>query len=168
MENNACGRLLATQNAKSARTAMGRHMAAIASGNVTKTNVIGLRKACNHVERLAKGWSGNRCAATPSEVAAALEALEAKTPIVRGELHESGVRLLTDRRYRKRLEPVADKIAALQGFCLVGFHDVERGQFTPVYRAYGSAGTFDFYNVAWQVAVAFEIEGGPHILESAQ
>lgn len=103
MEKNACGRLLAAQNAKSARTAMGRHMAAIASGNVTKTNVIGLRKAVNHVERLAKGWSGNRCAATPSEVAAALEALGAKTPIVRGELHASGVRLLTDRRYRKRL-----------------------------------------------------------------
>lgn len=32
------------------------HLAAIQSGEVTKTNVVGLRKAINLTERLAGGW----------------------------------------------------------------------------------------------------------------
>lgn len=164
MENTGVGRVLDAANAKAGQTAMYRHMAAIACGNVTKTNVIGLRKALNHVWRLRHGWSGNRCAATPDEVDGALRVLAAHPPIVRGDLHASGVKLLTDRRYRKRLESVADRIAKLNGFCLVGFHDIERGHFVPVYRAYGYGGSFDFYNVPWQAAMAYGIEGGPHIV----
>lgn len=145
-------------------TAMQRHLAAIQSGNVTKTNVIGLRKALNHVERLRRGWSGNRSAATADEVRAALDALEARKPIVRGELHASGVRLITDKRYRKRLEPVADKVAALQGFSLVGYTEVHSCHFVPVYMAWGNAGTFRFYSIPWQSAYAFGLEGGPHLV----
>lgn len=166
MERNAIGRSLNATNAKAAKTAMGRHMAAIESGNVTKTNVIGLRKAVVSVERQRRGWSSNRITATGDEVDAALAALETKRPIVRGELHESGVKLLTDRRYKRRLESVADRIAELQGFSLIGFYEVNSHAiaFVPVYRAFGNAGCFDFYNVPWQAAMAFGIEGGPHIV----
>lgn len=149
-------------------TAMQRHLAAIESGNVTKTNVIGIRKAVNHVERLRRGWSGNRSNATADEVRAVLDALEARKPIVRGELHASGVRLITDKRYRKRLEPVADKVAALQGFSLVGYQEIDRCHFVPVYMAWGNAGTFRFYSIPWQTAHYAGLEGGPHILESGE
>lgn len=164
MENTAVGRVLNATNSKSAGTAMKRHFMAIACGNVTKTNVIGLRKACNHVARLRQGWSGNRCAATPDEVAGAMRALEANKPLVRGDLHASGLKLLTDRRYKKRLEHVADRIATLHGFSLVGFHEYAACTFAPVYMACSDRGYFRFYNVPWQAALACNIEGGPHIL----
>jgi hypothetical protein len=143
---------------------MARHMSAIASGNITKTNVIGLRKVMNHVWRLRQGLDGNRCAATLGDTVEAEKVIQHFMPIVRGELHESGVKLLTDRRYRKRLESVADKVAKLEGFRLIGFLDIERGNFTPIYRAFGGAGSFDFYNVSWQTAYALGVESGPHII----
>lgn len=146
--------------------AMRRHILAIESGNVTKTNVIGLRKALNHVERLRQGWSGNRSNATLDETRAALEALERRKPLVRGELHASGVRLLTDKRYKKRLASVADKIAALQGFCLVDFVEIADCQYTPVFEAWGDAGTFRFYSIPWQTAYWKGLEGGPQLMES--
>lgn len=145
--------------------AMQKHLAAIKAGQVTKTNVIGLRKAVNHVERLRQGWSGNRCAATAEQVAEAMEALEARKPIVRGELHASGVRLITDKRYRKRLEPVAAQIAGLQGFSLVGFHEITRTHSVPIYLAWGNRGSFRFYAIPWQTAFAFGLESGPQLLE---
>lgn len=146
------------------KSAMSRHLEAIESGMVTKTNVIGLRKALNHVARLRRGWSGNNSKATAQDVQQALEALERCVPIVRGELHASGVRLITSPRYRKRLACVAGQIAALQGFSLVGFEEYHDCQHVPVYRAWGSGGTFDFYNVPWQAAMAYGLESGPVIL----
>lgn len=152
-----------------ALSAMQRHLAAIESGNVTKTNVIGIRKGLNHVTRLARGWSGNRSSATADEVRACLDALERCKPLVRGELHASGVRLLTDKRYRKRLEPVADKVAALHGFRLVGYQETADCQFTPIYEAVGTAGAFRFYSVPWQTAAYCDgLDGGPHILGSGE
>jgi hypothetical protein len=145
---------------------MQRHIAAIESGNVTKTNVIGLRKAVNHVARLVRGWPGNRSNATREEVNAALDAPERCKPIVRGDLHASGVRLLTDKRYKKRLESVADKIAAMQGFSLVGFEEVRDCQYMPIYMLWGNAGTFRFYSVPWQTAMHCGLESGPQLLES--
>lgn len=164
MESMAVGRVLNATNAKAGKSAMARHMAAIASGNVTKTNVIGLRKACNHVGRLRQGWSGNRSHATADEVREAMAALERHKPMVRGELHASGVKLLTDRRYKKRLEHVADRIATLHSFSLVGFHEYAACTFVPVYMAYSDRGYFRFYNIPWQTAMACGIEGGPVIL----
>lgn len=168
MERNACGVALDATNRKAAKSAMARHMCAIACGAVTKTNVIGLRKACNHVARLRKGWSGNRCAATPEEVEGAMRVLAACPPMVRGDLHAGGVKLLNDRRYAKRLAPVADKIEGLCGFQLVGFHEYADCNFAPVYKAYGYSGDFTFYNVPWQAALAHGIESGPHIAENVR
>lgn len=166
MERNGCGRVLEAEHKRRTGTAMQRHIAAIESGNVTKTNVIGIRKALNHVDRIASGWSGNRSNATAEEVRAALDALERCKPIVRGELHESGVRLLTGGRYAKRLERVADKVAALEGFSLVGYNTLRTGYSVPVYSAWGGAGAFRFYVIPWQSADMVGMESGLH-LESA-
>lgn len=169
MENNGCGRALDAANKAVKGGVMARHMAAIVSGNVTKSNVIGLRKAINHVARLEARYSGNRSNATPQEVRDALAALERVKPIVRGDLHESGVRLVTSPRYRKRLERVAETVEFLQEFRLVGFdrlgdkclHSV------PVYRAVASnGGWFEFRNVPWQSAVALGEDSGPVILRA--
>src|SRR3954470_14334187 len=79
-----------------------RHFNAIADGRVTKSNVIGIRKAINHVERLRAGYSGNRSSVTPDQAAWLERALADREPHVVGELHESGLKLLRSPRYRKR------------------------------------------------------------------
>ena len=144
--------------------AVAAHLAAIESGNVTKTNVIGIRKALNAAWRISRGYSGGRCNATPQDAAALIEALERRKPIVRYDLHASGVRILTGKRYAKRLAPVADKIAALMGFSLVGYEDVGRGQYIPIYEAWGYAGKFLFRVIPWQTANYLGLESGPVII----
>ena len=167
MDNTACGRVLDAANKAVKGGAMARHLAAIESGNVTKTNVIGLRKAINHIGRINAGWSGNRCKATAAEVSHALERLEAVKPLVRGELHESGVRLVNSPRYRKRLERVAETVEFLQEFRLVGYEAIRAHHWTPIYRAVSvNGGWFEFYNLSWQSAAAFGEESGPVILRA--
>ena len=132
-------------------TPMQTHLAAINAGEVTKTNVIGLRKALNHVARLRAGWSGNRSSATAADADAILASLAAKQPRVIGELHDSGVRVLTNKRYAKRWTANhAAVIAGLQGFRLVDFYEINRAHVTPVYLATGAAGSFQFVNIPWQ------------------
>lgn len=128
-----------------------RHLKAIKADAVTKTNVIGLRKALNHQARLDRRLSGNRCNVTPQEVQWLEEALERDQPRVVGELHDSGLKLLQSRRYRKRLEAVADIIANLDCFRLIGFEMIDDLHHVPVYRAIAKDGRkFKFRNVAWQ------------------
>lgn len=169
MERNGCGAALVAQHKARKGTVMARHIAAIESGNVTKTNVIGLRKAVNHVARLEARYSGNRSNATPQEVADAMAALERCKPLVRGELHESGVRLITGRRYAKRLERVADIVAHLLEFRLVGYDRLGSQclHSVPVYRAIASNGSwFEFRVVAWQSAEHLDEESGPTVLRA--
>jgi hypothetical protein len=145
--------------------AMQSHLAAIESGNVTKTNVIGLRKALNHVARLEAGLSGNRCNATADEVRAAVAALKRLEPLVRGELHASGVRLITSPRWRKRFNAAESAvIASLHGFRLVRFDFIDSYQVTPVYRACGESGSFLFRNIPWQTAHYGGHESGPEVV----
>lgn len=169
MESNACGRHLDGMNAKTKGGAMARHLAAIQSGNVTKTNVIGLRKAINHVARLEAGLSGNRSKATGAEVREALDALARLEPLVRGDLHESGVRLISSARWRKRFsEAERAVIASLEGFRLVRFDWIDSYHVTPVYRACGAAGSFLFRNVPWQTALyVADAESGPEVVREA-
>lgn len=149
---------------------MNKHLAAIESGNVTKTNVIGIRKALNHEWRVHRGYDRQSLSLHGPELRETMAALHMRKPIVRGELHASGVRLLTDRRYRKRLESVQHVIEGLQGFSLVRFDDIGRGHHIPVYMAWGNAGSFLFRNIPWQSALAYGLESGPTIesnMESA-
>ena len=102
------------------KTAMQRHLDAIKAGQVTATNVIGIRMGANHVARLREGWAGNRSNATPAEVEAVFSALAEHEPLVRGDLHASGVRIVYSKRWAKRFGPVeTEVIRTLHGFRLV-------------------------------------------------
>jgi hypothetical protein len=131
------------------------HLDAIRAGAVTKTNVIGIRKAINHAERIANGWSGNRSSATLDDVFELESAAETIKPVVHGELHASGLKLLEARRYRKRLKDAGVDyiIATLDNFRLIGFGRIgRRGEYAvPIYRATSVHGqSFDFQNIPWQ------------------
>jgi hypothetical protein len=132
-----------------------KHMRAICSDSVEKTNIIGLRKIINAQWRKDHGYSVSRVApkVTRQEVADLIREMEHHQPKVTGELHASGLKLLQDRRYRHRLEGVRDIIANLDCFRLIGF--IEAGEYgghhVPVYRAIAKDGRkFTFYNVPWQ------------------
>ena len=131
------------------------HMQAIKAGEVTKTNVIGIRMALNADARRESGWSVSRTAPkmTGNEVWSLVEAIEDARPRVTGELHETGLAQLRSRRYRKQLASVADLVADIVEFRLVGFEMIGRnGEYaTPRYRAIASNGKgFDFINIPWQ------------------
>lgn len=143
---------------------MQAHLDAIKRGAVTKSNVIGIRKAINSVERIRNGWSRNRSSAELADVFAIEEALNTAPPTVTGELHDSGLKLLRDRRYRKRLANVLPVIEAEHvRFDLVRFDRIgKRGEYAiPVYRCIAFAGAFTFRNIPWQSG-----GNGPEVLES--
>lgn len=147
------------------KTAMQRHLDAIASGQVTASNIIGIRKAANHVARLRQGWSGYRSNATPAEVTAAFQALAKGEPLVRGESHAAGVRVLNNRRYANRWTAQERRvIETLHGFRLAGFECLDDSHHVPVFRALGETGSFLFRNVPWQSADALGVESGPVVV----
>lgn len=142
-----------------------KHLAVIQAGEVTKTNVIGIRKAINHVERLRAGWSGNRSSVAPHEADALEVALAQREPRVLGELHDSGLKLLRSPRWRKRWnERQAGIIERLDHFNLVRFDRIgaNGGQAIPVYRAVATTGqSFLFRNIPWQTAYYAGEQSGP-------
>lgn len=148
------------------------HLDAIAAGEVTKTNVIGLRKAMTLTAKADDGRWGlsaselKRIAAV--DYVAVFGALRDKRPRVTGELHDSGVKQLQSRRYRKQLAGVADIIADLQSFHLIGFEMIgERAVYaTPIYEARDSkCRAFAFINIPWQAGGnGPEIMSGPYVV----
>lgn len=139
-----------------------RHMAAICSDAIAKTNIIGLRKAFNAFERSRAGYSVSRTAPniTADEYSALERAVEEKQPRVVGELHDSGIKLLQNPRNARRLAPVADIIADLACFRLIGFGWLDATHCVPQYRAIARDGRkFAFQNVPWQSG-----GNGPEIL----
>lgn len=141
------------------------HIAAIKSGEVTRTNVIGLRKAFNTHERQMRGYSVSmtQTLITHDERDLILDKLLLNSPpIVRGELHDTGKALLQNKRYAKQLASVADIVADLDHFRLVGYDYIGRygDKTTPIYRAYDTKGnSFAFRNIPWQSG-----GNGPEIL----
>jgi hypothetical protein len=140
-----------------------RHMAAVNAGTVTKTNVIGIRKAINEMERNA--WN-------PAEMVDALFELESaireQRPVVTGPLHESGLKVLRNPRYAKRWTPMEDcTIRSLSHFELVRFDRVgPHGRYAiPVYRAVATDGrSFAFRNIPWQTAYYSGLDDGPRVV----
>lgn len=128
-----------------------RHMAAIISGKVDRTNIIGIRKALNHVARISRGWPGNRCNVTIEQADNLLDAIHKHHPRVTGDLHESGLAVLRNRRYAKRwIDRQSDIIANLERFHLISY-DMPGMYATPIYRAIAANGdSFTFINVPWQ------------------
>jgi hypothetical protein len=131
-----------------------KHIDAIASGEVTKTNIIGLRKAMNatvfphlYCKRLAASSD------LIEQVYLALAMIDRDNPKVVGDLHDSGVKTLQNKRYAKRLAEYQDVIEWPSHFELCGFDKIGAyGQYVvPIYRLTGqNGGTFKFMNIPWQ------------------
>jgi hypothetical protein len=133
-----------------------KHLDAIRAGVVERTNVIGLRKLINASERKYQGWGNGRtaCAVGIDDLGLIEDALDDARPIVRGELHETGLALLRSKRYEKQLRWQKLAIGRIHQFRLVRFDRLGRYQVhcVPVYRAEDAAGNhlFTFRNIPWQ------------------
>lgn len=132
--------------------AIQKHIAAIKSGVVTKSNVIGIRKVLNTNYRKAGGWSISTTAPkfTYDEYQELCNALHFTKPVISGGLFESGLRLLTSPRGLRKLSDVSDLInSGIENFRLMEFAEF-RHCFYPVYRAETRKGNFSFYCIPWQ------------------
>lgn len=145
-----------------------KHLAAVKSGAVTKSNVIGIRKAFNEFGRDNYSRSSTAPQWTLEQVNAMEHALERYKPRVTGKLHETGLTLLRSKRYTKRLALVANIIAEICYFELIRFDpinpDARVCNWVPVYAAVGKSGRrFAFRNIPWQSAFYCGLESGPTI-----
>jgi hypothetical protein len=147
-----------------------KHCRAIAGQEVTDSTVRGLKKILNADWRRRRGYSTG--VTSPNVCKEEVEQLNAAIahhlPRVVGKLDETGRKLLRSRRYAKRLAPVADIIADLTRFHLIGFDEINSGNHVPIYRAFDSRGRhFTFRNIPWQ-SVAYSsdstLESGPVVL----
>lgn len=137
---------------KEKQSTIQKHIGAIKAGAVTKTNIIGIRKALNTDNRMRRNYSVSSTAPVigPGQIEELIAAIHEKTPVVQGELHDSGVKVLTSPRYRKQLESVSDRIeSGIQAFRLVDYWE-ERGNVYPVYQVQTPRGFFRFFNIPWQ------------------
>lgn len=144
-----------------------RHLDAIAERMVSKTNVIGLRKLYATEWRTRRGYSvgPTASAVTLDDIRVLSRALLDAQPVVFGELHDSGLRVLQSSRYRKRFTATQlDIIGSIECFRLVRFDDVDRGHFIPVYRACAPGRSFLFRVIPWQSANAYGLESGPTVI----
>ncbi len=142
-----------------------RHMDAIQSGEITRTNIIGIRKILNHVALVQRGWPGNRSNASPDDADALLGALYQHKPRVTGPWADSGLATLRSPRYRNRFDArqsaVFSAMNAPQTFRLIDFEDIGRGHHVAVYQVSSRAGCFAFHNIPWQSG-----GNGPEIVAS--
>lgn len=149
--------------------AFAAHMAAIESGSICRTNIIGMRKLLNGAFRRANGWSVG--ATTPKgtlkQADMLLASIRKHQPRVTGDLHEGGLKVLRNPRYAKRWQPwQAQAIASIDHFRLVDWEDISRRgdgtHWTPIYAAWckippkgdaldgGTYEAFTFCNIPWQ------------------
>lgn len=146
-----------------------KHLAAILAGEVTKSNVIGLKKATIAFERKSAGYSISSTAPdwSVTEMQQIARALKANQPTVTGELYETGLKQLRDRRYASRWsEKQQGIIDRLDHFKLVGIISVGRRSYAAVFKAVDVTGqNFCFYNIPWQTAFSEGLLGGPHAIE---
>lgn len=144
------------------KTATQKHLDAIASGEVCQTNIVGMRKILNHVARLRKGYSAHRSNATLADGRAIEKALAACSPMVVGDLHQSGLERLRAPRYAKRWNDAQRAIIRNEpNFYLVWFDWIDPLHCVPVYCVQSPGGqSFLFRNIPWQSG-----GDGPEVLE---
>lgn len=139
-----------------------RHMAAVQSGVVEKTNVIGIRKAINSMEQ------GRETDTTTQAIFQLEQAIAERRPTVAGALHDSGLKVLRNPRYAKRWTQRQQlTISNLDHFELLRFDRIGRGfrYSVPVYRAVSrSGGSFAFRNIPWQTAWTMNLDDGPRVV----
>lgn len=133
---------------------MRNHLKDIVAGTITKTNIIGLRKAFNAYSRNARGYGNGRTSPTLTfDERQELEAAIAEhRPIAGPDLEESGKILLKGARYAKRWTPEQQAIVStLSHFRLERFENYTETDHVPVYRAIAKDGrSFLFRNIPWQ------------------
>lgn len=130
-----------------------RHLRAIRGDAVAKANIVGMRKALNQQARKDSGLSVNNNPKITEEEVQWLElAIAREQPKIIGELHDSGIKLLSNRRYRNRFTDIQrDIIANIDCFRLIGYEWLDNLHCVPVYRAIAKDGRkFKFRNVPWQ------------------
>lgn len=148
-----------------------KHLAAIASGKITRSNIIGMRKGFNAWERASRGYSTSRTnpGFTNLEADDLTLAIDKHHPTATGELHDGGLIVLRNPRYAKRWSAFEQRI--IDGACrfdLIRFDWIgSRGaQCVPVYRVIARDGeAFAFRNIPWQSAWALGEEDGPCVVE---
>ena len=136
------------------RTAQ-KHLDAIRAGEVTKTNVIGLRKLINATDRALSGYSTSvtACTVTFGELQEIRDALDEHRPRVTGALHDSGLALLKSPRYAKRMMHQRALIDRIASFHLVRLDEFNgQGNYVPIYQVRDASGSplFTFRNISWQ------------------
>jgi hypothetical protein len=153
-----------------------RHTAAVKSGKVEKTNIIGIRKAINAMEQ------GNWPAAMIDAQFELERAIAECRPVVVGALHDSGLKVLRNPRYAKRWTR-EQKLAidSFDHFRLIRFDRIgHRGRYSvPVYAVFAKvppvAGrdpfpegvtyqAFAFRNIPWQTAHYDGLDDGPRVV----
>lgn len=143
-----------------------KHLAAIESGKIERGNVIGLRKLINASERKARRWSiGVTAAAVSLDDLDTIESAIARCrPVAVGELHEGGLAVLRNPKYKNRLADYAESIAAIDHFRLVRFDRLGSNgvHSVPVFQVWakippkgdaldgGTYLAFTFRNIPWQ------------------
>lgn len=126
------------------------HLEQIKSGKVTRSNVIGIRKAYNAIE-----MGGYRSITAPKmtsdELSEILTQLDRVRPLCKGELHDMGLKVIRNKRYKNVLPVPGDEV---DHFRLIGFEGFKSGnwKYTPEYSAHDKAGNllFTFVNRSWQ------------------
>lgn len=147
-----------------------KHLAAINRGEVTRSNIIGMRKAFNAWDRASRGYSVSRTspAITTAQADAAFMAMSERQPTVTGELHESGLKVLRNPRYRSRwTERQQGIIDRLDHFKLIRFDWIgsRQAHCVPVFKAVDATGqSFAFRNIPWQSAWSLGEEDGPRVV----
>jgi hypothetical protein len=139
------------------------HYDAIKSGQVTKTNVIGIRKALNAAEMRYLRHQPD--ANLDADAFGLVDSLIEHRPRVVGELHDTGVVVLQNPRYAKRwADWQAKSIAAIDHFKLVGYRPAGY-VYHPIYAVWAKVPpcvgpdpfpegatyeAFTFINIPWQ------------------
>jgi len=146
------------------------HLADIKRGTVTASNIRGIRMALNAAWRIAAGYSTSATTRYTAPLADEMrQAIRLHHPTVTGALHTSRLAILRSKRWRNRF--TAKQLAIINDsrvrFDLVGWIDINGGEHVPVYRVIGFKGSFKFYNIPWQSAVAYGCETGPQVMESS-
>jgi hypothetical protein len=138
-----------------------RHMAAVNAGKVDKTNIIGMRKAINAIER------DGDTAAMIDAVFELERAIVERRPVVVGSLHVSGLKVLRNPRYAKRwTSEQREIIGNACEFRLLRFDRLgSRGRYAvPVYQVTNGFHAFAFRNIPWQTAYFGGFDDGPRVV----
>lgn len=128
-----------------------KHMAAIQSGTITGSTIIGLRKAFNaDAQRPYNGRTSPDIG--PAHIEAYYQAIITHKPHVAGDWLQSGIDQLQSKRYRSRWNPrQAAIIADIAAIRLIDIDWIDAQHCHMIYQAIGTNGDKLIYStIPWQ------------------